>query len=328
MVAWASLEETFSSGAATCLADHEVARPSDMKIVSLERNETNAAGSRSAMVFAKRDLRLAHLFLQFGIGLGATVAASTSDAHRTSIFGMSGLYLHCVIMLPTGHEARLKESRKENQYGRESRGRVYGTGQGRGADHRLSETRAGSRKCEHGVILKIVTTNICGSDQHMVRGRTTAPQGLVLGHEITGEVIEAGRDVEFIKSGDLCLRALQHRLRPLPQLQGRQDRHLPERESGASRRGLRLRRHGRLGRRAGGVRAWCPTPISTSSSFPTRPGDGEDPRSDAAFRHLPDRLSRRRDGGRRPGLDRVCGRRRTGRPGMRGGLPSCWAPRW
>src|SRR5215468_3125099 len=62
----------------------------------------------------------------------------------------------------------------------------------------------GSRKCEHGVILKIVSTNICGSDQHMVRGRTTAPTGLVLGHEITGEVIEAGRDVEFIKVGDLC----------------------------------------------------------------------------------------------------------------------------
>src|SRR5688572_30656149 len=62
----------------------------------------------------------------------------------------------------------------------------------------------GDRKCEHGVILKIVTTNICGSDQHMVRGRTTAPQGLVLGHEITGQVIETGRDVEFIKEGDLC----------------------------------------------------------------------------------------------------------------------------
>jgi glutathione-independent formaldehyde dehydrogenase len=59
------------------------------------------------------------------------------------------------------------------------------------------------RKCDHGVILKVVTTNICGSDQHMVRGRTTAPEGLVLGHEITGEVIEVGRDVEFIKKGDL-----------------------------------------------------------------------------------------------------------------------------
>ena len=62
----------------------------------------------------------------------------------------------------------------------------------------------GKRKCEHGVILKVVTTNICGSDQHMVRGRTTAPMGLILGHEITGQVVEAGRDVEFIKKGDIC----------------------------------------------------------------------------------------------------------------------------
>lgn len=59
------------------------------------------------------------------------------------------------------------------------------------------------RKCEHGVILKVVSTNICGSDQHMVRGRTTAPEGLVLGHEITGEIVEVGRDVEFMKVGDL-----------------------------------------------------------------------------------------------------------------------------
>jgi glutathione-independent formaldehyde dehydrogenase len=56
---------------------------------------------------------------------------------------------------------------------------------------------------EHGVILKVISTNICGSDQHMVRGRTTAPSGLILGHEITGEVIEAGRDVLFIRVGDV-----------------------------------------------------------------------------------------------------------------------------
>jgi glutathione-independent formaldehyde dehydrogenase len=62
---------------------------------------------------------------------------------------------------------------------------------------------ARKKKIEHGVILKIISTNICGSDQHMVRGRTTAPAGLVLGHEITGEVLEAGRDVEFIKKGDI-----------------------------------------------------------------------------------------------------------------------------
>lgn len=79
-------------------------------------------------------------------------------------------------------------------------------GQGKVEVHSIDfpKLALGNRKCEHGVILKIVSTNICGSDQHMVRGRTTAPVGLVLGHEITGEVIEAGRDVEFIKVGDLC----------------------------------------------------------------------------------------------------------------------------
>ena len=61
----------------------------------------------------------------------------------------------------------------------------------------------GKRKCNHGVILKVISTNICGSDQHMVRGRTTAPEGLVLGHEITGQVIEAGSDVEYIHVGDI-----------------------------------------------------------------------------------------------------------------------------
>ncbi len=59
------------------------------------------------------------------------------------------------------------------------------------------------RRIEHGVILKVISTNICGSDQHMVRGRTTAPAGLVLGHEITGEVIEKGVDVEMLEIGDI-----------------------------------------------------------------------------------------------------------------------------
>jgi len=61
------------------------------------------------------------------------------------------------------------------------------------------------RSCPHGAILKVVTTNICGSDQHMVRGRTSLPGGhMVLGHEITGEVIETGPGCEFIKPGDIC----------------------------------------------------------------------------------------------------------------------------
>lgn len=56
---------------------------------------------------------------------------------------------------------------------------------------------------QHGVIVKVLCTNICGSDQHMVRGRTTAPAGLVLGHEITGEIVEKGKDVEFLEIGDI-----------------------------------------------------------------------------------------------------------------------------
>ena len=61
-----------------------------------------------------------------------------------------------------------------------------------------------SRKADHAVILRNVSTNICGSDQHMVRGRTTAPAGQTLGHEITGEVIEKGSDVQFLEVGDIC----------------------------------------------------------------------------------------------------------------------------
>ena len=87
-----------------------------------------------------------------------------------------------------------------------NRGVVYikpGEVQVQSIDFPKLEDPTNGKVIEHGVLLKIVSTNICGSDQHMVRGRTTAPAGLVLGHEITGEVIEAGRDVLFIKKGDL-----------------------------------------------------------------------------------------------------------------------------
>jgi glutathione-independent formaldehyde dehydrogenase len=60
-----------------------------------------------------------------------------------------------------------------------------------------------SQKAPHAVILRNVATNICGSDQHMVRGRTTAPPGQTLGHEITGEIIEKGEDVQFLNVGDI-----------------------------------------------------------------------------------------------------------------------------
>lgn len=85
-----------------------------------------------------------------------------------------------------------------------NRGVVY-KGAGKVAVESIAypELALGNRKCEHGVILKVLTTNICGSDQHMVRGRTTAEEGLVLGHEITGIILEKGRDVEFVDVGDI-----------------------------------------------------------------------------------------------------------------------------
>lgn len=85
-----------------------------------------------------------------------------------------------------------------------NRGVIYqGPGQVSIESIAFPELALGKRRCEHGVILKVMTTNICGSDQHMVRGRTTAEPGLVLGHEITGQVIECGRDVEFLHEGDI-----------------------------------------------------------------------------------------------------------------------------
>ena len=59
------------------------------------------------------------------------------------------------------------------------------------------------QKAPHGVILKIVATNICGSDLHIFRGSFPVPQNMVMGHEMTGQVLEVGPDVEFLKEGDL-----------------------------------------------------------------------------------------------------------------------------
>ncbi|MDB5748747.1 MAG: aldehyde dehydrogenase [Massilia sp.] len=41
-------------------------------------------------------------------------------------------------------------------------------------------------------IVKITTTNICGSDLHMYEGRTDFEQGRIFGHENLGVVQEGG----------------------------------------------------------------------------------------------------------------------------------------
>lgn len=56
------------------------------------------------------------------------------------------------------------------------------------------------------VLVKITSTNICGSDLHMYEGRTNVESGKVLGHENLGQVIETGNAVDRIKVGDwVCL---------------------------------------------------------------------------------------------------------------------------
>ncbi|EIT71899.1 MULTISPECIES: glutathione-independent formaldehyde dehydrogenase [Hydrocarboniphaga] len=56
------------------------------------------------------------------------------------------------------------------------------------------------------VLVKITTSNICGSDLHMYEGRTSVEKGKVLGHENLGVVVEVGAAVERVKKGDrVCL---------------------------------------------------------------------------------------------------------------------------
>ena len=52
------------------------------------------------------------------------------------------------------------------------------------------------------VIVKLTTTNICGSDLHMYEGRTDVEKGKILGHENLGEVVEVGKAVDTVKKGD------------------------------------------------------------------------------------------------------------------------------
>jgi len=56
------------------------------------------------------------------------------------------------------------------------------------------------------VLVRITTTNICGSDLHMYEGRTDVEKGKVLGHENLGEVLEIGKGVQRIQVGNrVCL---------------------------------------------------------------------------------------------------------------------------
>ncbi len=51
-------------------------------------------------------------------------------------------------------------------------------------------------------LVRITTTNICGSDLHMYEGRTSVEKGKILGHENMGIVEETGPGVTRVRPGD------------------------------------------------------------------------------------------------------------------------------
>src|SRR5699024_1848544 len=55
------------------------------------------------------------------------------------------------------------------------------------------------------VLIKVTSTNICGSDLHMYEGRTDFEVGRIIGHENLGEVLEIGSGVDKIKVGDMVV---------------------------------------------------------------------------------------------------------------------------
>ncbi|GAA2754600.1 glutathione-independent formaldehyde dehydrogenase [Amnibacterium kyonggiense] len=54
-------------------------------------------------------------------------------------------------------------------------------------------------------VVRITTTNICGSDLHMYEGRTDVETGKILGHENMGEVLEVGSGVVKVRVGDMVV---------------------------------------------------------------------------------------------------------------------------
>ena len=53
------------------------------------------------------------------------------------------------------------------------------------------------------VLVKVTSSNICGSDLHMYEGRTNMEEGRIFGHENMGEVVEVGKGVNYVKVGDM-----------------------------------------------------------------------------------------------------------------------------
>ncbi|KAJ9202511.1 hypothetical protein DTO164E3_2951 [Paecilomyces variotii] len=52
------------------------------------------------------------------------------------------------------------------------------------------------------IIVKVSYSALCGSELHVYRGHQKSAPGFIMGHEFTGEVVEAGSAVKTVKKGD------------------------------------------------------------------------------------------------------------------------------
>ena len=165
-------------------------------------------------------------------------------------------------------------------------------------------------ECDHGVIIKLVTTNICGSDQHIYRGRFPAPRGWRWATRTPASCRDGPRR-RVHQEGRLGLGPVQRRMWTLPQLQGAAHRHLSQRQPRDRLRGLRVQPR-RLAGRAGRIYDGPLRRFPAAEVSRPGPGDGEDPRphtplgldfrtlnplrpaSGAGFRCIPERAVPRR----------------------------------
>ena len=158
-------------------------------------------------------------------------------------------------------------------------------------------------KIEHpaDVLVRITSTNICGSDLHMYEGRTSFEPGRTFGHENLGEVVEAGPAVSKVKVGDrvvlpfnIACGFCKNCERGLHQL-------LPDHAARAQarRRSLRVRGHGPVPGRTGRIPARAVRGLQLPA--PGRGLRGERTRLRHGRGHLPHRLARHRAGRRLSG---------------------------
>jgi len=124
-----------------------------------------------------------------------------------------------------GRPQKLSASAQTETYRRlqmsSNRGVVYLKPARRSSEDRLSSLlNPAGKTIDHGVILKVVTTNICGSTS-TCSGRTTAPR--TRDHRRSDR---EGPDVEYLEIGDL-VSVPSRCMRPLPDLSRRRHPRLP-----------------------------------------------------------------------------------------------------